>query len=331
MTARPIRRVALPAVLALGLAGCAVAIPDPQPDPVPAAPVSVLSETQVDAVLAAVTETLAAADGALDGEALAARLGDPALAMRRAQYTLAERSDGARALTPLTTQDQVVVVAATDAWPRTVMAVTTPPEGATVPLLIVVTQAEPRAPYTMRSWVRLFPGVETPAFASPEVGSPPVPADAGGLVATPSDTVARYADLLARGSESEHAGTFESDPYSESLAESLSSSRSTLEGIADVTFGADPVEDHLVALGTADGGALVVGTVITTTTYTKTLEGATLTLRGEVGEWLGDGDVPTSATATHLSTVAFYVPVAADGATITVLGAERVLSDATKN
>ncbi len=329
MSGRRTRRAV--AAFALGplmLAGCSTVVPEVDPDPVPPTPLPVLSVEQTEDVLAAVGEVLAEADEAEDADALKPRVGQPARDMRSAQYTLADRSDGEREPTPITTDHEVLVVAATDEWPRTVMVVTKPPEESTVQLLLALEQEEPRSRYTLRSWVRLFPGTETPGLASPEVGSPVAAADAEGLVATPADTIAWYADVLAKGEDSEHAADFESDPYSEQLAEGLASSRSTLDGIADVTFSASAVDDQLAALGTADGGAVVVGTITSTTTYKKTLEGSTVTLGGDVGDWLGDGDVPETATLEHTSTVAFYVPVAGDDATITVLGAERALVDA---
>lgn len=324
-TRRTVAALALSPVL---LAGCAASVPETSPDPVPAEPLPVLSTEQVEEVLDAVGEVLAAADSAQDGALLDPRVGVPARDLRAAQYTLAERSDGSRAPTPLTTEEEVLVVAATDGWPRTVMAVTLPPEESTVHLLLVLEQEDPRSAYTLRSWARLFPGTETPELASPEVGSAQPDADAEGLVATPAETVARYADVLVNGSESEYAAQFETDPYAEQLAEGLASSRSTLEGIADVQFTAAPVEDQLAVLATADGGALVVGTIASTTTYDKTLEGSTVTLGGDVGDWLEDGDVGQTATVDHTSTVAFLVPADGDGETISVLGAERVLTSA---
>jgi hypothetical protein len=309
------------------LAGCAAPIPTPNPDPEPAEPLPVLGVTQTEDVLTAVDEALAAGDEARDVDALRPRVEDPALAMRAAQYTLQERSSGERNPTPLTTSDQVLVIAATDGWPRTLLAVTEPPEGTTSPLLLTLRQDDPRAQYRLWSWARLFPGVETPPFASPEIGSAELPADATGFVATPAETVSRYADVLVKGSESEYAGQFASDPFVEQIRSSVDTARDNLDGIAEVSYAAGPVEGQVVALGTADEGAVVVGVLSTSLTVRKTLQGSTLRLGGELGQWLGDGTVPSIARATYTSIVAFEVPAAAEGATITVLGAERALVD----
>jgi hypothetical protein len=317
------------AVASALLAGCAQEIPEPSPQPAASEPAPVLTVEQTESVLAAIGEVLAAADSSRDEAALSARLADPALKLRAAQYTLADRSDGEREPTPLTTEDQVLILGATEGWPRTVMAVTQPPSGQTAPLLIVVRQDNARSPYKLRAWVRLFAGIETPAMGSVEVGSLPLEKDAEGLRATPADTLTWYGDLLTTGSESEHADAFEEDPYVTALQAEVETGRTSLEGIAEITVNSLAERDGVIALQTADGGALVVGQLITSTGYKKTLSGSTLELSGEAGDWLGDGTVPALASVRHDSMVAFYVPPSADGK-ITVLGADRVLTDASK-
>lgn len=318
------------AVAALALAGCAPALPEPAPEPTPPAPLAVLDPDQAAAVITALDEVLVAGDSAKDAALLAPRVENPALSMRAAQYTLDERSDGQRAPTPLTTADQVRVVAATDTWPRTLIAVTEPPEGTTSPLVLTLKQDDPRDQYHLWTWARLLPGVETPPLANPETGSPQLPSDASGLVLTPTETVAAFADVLAKGDQSEHAATFTTNPFLEQVRSELQSQTSNLEGLARVELQAAPVEGAVYAMGTVDDGAVVVGVLTLSTTITKTLSGSTLTLGGPIGQWLGEGTIPSIAKVTYTAPVVFEVPAAADGATITVMGAERVLVDATK-
>lgn len=327
---RHLRGGAVALAATLTLAACAVALPQPDPEPEPPEPLPVLSTEQAGRVLAAVDEVLTTADAALDPAALPTRVEDPALTMRSAQYTLTQRSGGARPLGDITTDEQVLVIAASDSWPRSVLAVTPPPEGSATYLALVLRQDDPRSQYKLWGWVRLFPGVETPPMATPEAGSPELPPDAPGLVATPEETVAGYADFLVNGANSASASIFGTDPLAQSLAEGLATSRANLSGIADVGFAAEPVADQLVSFETAEGGAVVIGTIRTSTSYTKTLEGATLTLGSDIGQWLGDGNVPTAAAVTRDAVVAFSVPPAAEGAVVKVLGAEIVLVDASK-
>ena len=329
---RPLFLTRLAGSLAAGsllLAGCAQALPQPSPDAASDEPQPVLTVEQTGAVLDDVGQVLAAADSSGNVDGLSARLVDPALRIRVAQFRLNSRSQGSRPPTTLTTEDQIVVVAAEDAWPRTVVAVTVTPSGSTTPLLLVLRQADARSPYLLYGWVRLFPGVETPVMAAPEIGSRMLAADADGFRATPADVLTWYSDVLEKGAESQHADAFEPDLYSETLQSEIETGRESLEGIAQITLDALAVRDGVVALETADGGALVVGQVTTSTGYKKTLSGATLTLGGEAGAWLGDGNVPALASVRHDSVIAFYVP-ASDSQKITVLGAERALTDASK-
>lgn len=312
------------------LAGCAAAVPEPDPEPTPDGPFPALTVPQGAAVLDAVGEALAAADGARDPAQLEGRLADPAKSLRAAQYTLAERSQGQRTPTPLTTNEQVLVVAATEGWPRTFVAVTEPAEGSTAPLLLTLRQPDARSPYRLISWARLFPGAEVPSMAGPEVGSPQLGADADGLVVTPAEALARYADVLTNGSASQHADSFIPDPYVAQQQAEIKTGRDSLQGIAEITVNAAVDGGATVVLETADGGALVIGKITTTTGYRKTLAGSTLRLGGEAGAWLGDGTVPSLANVRHDSLVAFYVPPAETEAKIVPLGAERVLVDASR-
>lgn len=316
-------------IVAAALVGCATALPEPRPAAEPAEPLPALTVAQVDDVLAAVGDAVAAADEARTPDALLPRAADPALRLRTAQYTLSARSDGERTPTSFATTDQFLAVGASEEWPRTIMAVTEPPEGETAPLLLVLRQDEPRAQYKLVSWVVLFPGVEIPAVPAPETGTAQLPPDAEGLLATPAETLARYADVLAKGTESEHADLFGANPYVDQLQEELATSRASLEGIAQISLNASTGPEEPVALATADGGALVVGVVETVTDYIKTLDGSTVRLGSAAGAWLRGGEISSRANVRHQAMVAFHVPPE-DGENITVLGAEPVLVDASK-
>ena len=313
----------------LALAGCTQVLPAPGPEPVSDVALPALTVEQVDDVLADVGSVLALADSSGDVSGLAERLADPALAIRNAQFRLNSLSDGSRPPTPLTTEDRVVVVAAENGWPRMLMAVTVTPSSSTTPLLLVLRQQDARSQYLLTSWVSLFPGVETPAMAAPQVGSAMLPGDAEGLRATPAEVLTWYGSVLADGPESEHAEAFAPDIYSQKLQDELESGRESVEGIGTISLDALADTGGVVAFETADGGALVVGQVTTSTNYKKTLSGATLTLGGEAAAWLGGGNVSALAAIRHDSMIAFHVP-ASESEQITVLGAERALTNASK-
>ncbi|MHB1064521.1 MAG: hypothetical protein ACYC1Z_08565 [Georgenia sp.] len=326
-------RAAVGATLALVLlAGCAAELPQAEPEPAAATAPPALDETQLDRVLAAVSETLAVADEAGDAEALRPRVVGPALQLRAGEYRLAGATGGEDAPQPLTTTAQVEAVAATEAFPRTAMVVTQVPEGANLPLLLVLVQQAPREQYRLWGWVDLFPGTQTPPLTHPETGSAPLAPDAAGLVATPAEVVERYVDTLG-DAESEFSAQFAEDPYKSSTREEVSKTDTAIEAAGDATISFAAGDDAPRALATADGGAIVVGELSSTLTYRKTVAGATLTVGGAIGALLGD-DKEVRGTASGVSEVlvAFYVPPAtAKDTTIIPLGATSVTTEVTRD
>jgi hypothetical protein len=324
-------RAALATVaISLSLSACG---PEPVPEPIDVptneVPGAVVDQEQLDGILAAVTETLVAADAAAEAEQLSGRVTGPAREMRQAEYELARTSDGEYTVTPLVTDAQVAIVAATTEWPRVVQVVTTIPEGANLPRLITLVQADPRANYELWSWVRLLPGTEMPATVNPATGSPVVPADSEALLATPQQVIERYAEVI-NDEESEYAASFADDELRDLFARELASLSDGAEEAGTVEQAVAVAEHGTYALGTNDGGAIVVGAIEREVTFTRTIEGSTL----QVGENIALGgatEVEGSHTATYLVALAFHVPAAGSDAQIRLLGTERILVAVTRD
>lgn len=317
---RPTRAVLVALAAALVVGGCATPLPEPSPEPPPAEPQPALAVEQVERVLTDLRGVLDTADAAQDAALLEPRLTGPALTIRKAEYVLAP-DDSTEGITPLPTDVQNVVVAATDEWPKVLMAVTEPPEDLRPPLLVTLVQNEPRAQYRLWSWVRLFPGIDVPATLQPVVGSAPVDPDAD-LVVPLADLTAAYVDVLTQGDESGYAALFPEDPLRTGIVQTKAGYTELVEGNGSLSETYQPVDGAPAAVTTADGGVLAVHAFTTTTVIT--LDDSTLTLGDETATLLGAETVEESLTITHLSTVAFHVPLAADGAQVTVLGAEHV-------
>ncbi|HLT85095.1 MAG TPA: hypothetical protein VKZ83_12755 [Phototrophicaceae bacterium] len=315
------------ATTALLLAGCAGDVPQPEPEPAATAPQPVLDESRIERVLEDVEETLDAGDAALDAELLTDRLAGPALAMRQAEYRLAEASDGERTPTPLTTNSQVEVVAATDEWPRSLYVISHVPDDANLPLLLVLTQEDARSQYKLWFWTSLLPGAQTPSTARPDAGSEQLAADAEGLVASPQETVELYSGLLADPS-GEGADLFAEDPFRTGYAEMIAALRSTVEVAGEVRESYGVREGTVSAMATADGGALVVGVIDSRLYLRRTVEGSTLEAGGDIGLLMAqDPRIDGAAEAHYLVPVAFAVPPADSEEPIAVLGASQVLAN----
>ena len=309
------------ATAALALAACAPPLPTPQPDAVPASVEPALTAEQIEDVLGDIAGTLEAADAALTPEALDVRVTGPAKTTRVVQYSLAALDAGT--VTTIPAAVQTVMDPATDAWPRTVMAVTEAPEDLRAPLLLTLVQNNPREQFQLWSWVRLFPGVEMPATTQPEIGSAIVPLDADTVSVPPSEVMPWYMDVLTNGSESPHAAAFVADDPLRAQMAGVRAGYSALltdKGSLTETYG--PIDSGPYTIGTADGGAIVVAGMQTVTSIT--LVDSTLSPTNPAAALLGKPTVASNMTIIWLSTVAFAVPPAGSPDPISVLGAEHV-------
>ncbi|GAA2727251.1 hypothetical protein [Cellulomonas aerilata] len=338
---RPVRRVrttratgvALALVAALGLTGCSPELPVPVPAAAPAVPPPVTTIEQTDRILQDVGAVLTAGDAALSAADLPRRLSGPALAVRTAEYAVASATGGARPVTAVPVAAQTLVVPSTTQWPRTQIVVTEQPDDLTSPRLLVLRQDTPRAAYTLWGWARLLPGAQMPPTATPAVGSAPLAADEPGLVATPTDVVAQYADVLSNGDASAFAAGFAApDPYRQQIEAGRARYQGVVaEGTGTFTETYAPVPDQLFAHATADGGALVVAGMTTSSTLAVT--GSSLAVPPELAAVSG-GALPAGAVLrnnlafTYTDVVVFYVPPAGAGTPVRVLGAEHFFTSA---
>jgi hypothetical protein len=234
-------------------------------------------------------------------------------------------------VTPLPVTPQTVAIASTTEWPRTQMVVTEQPDDLTSPRVLVLRQESPRSAYTLWGWARLLPGAQMPAMASPAVGSEPLPADVQGLVATPTDAVAQYADVLTNGAASAFAASFASpDPYLAQVEAFRAAYVTATQGSGTLTQTYAPVPDQVFALATEDGGALVAAGL--TSSSSLRISGASLPVPVEFTAVSG-GTIPPGAVLRNnldfvtTDVVVLHVPPAGAGP-IRVLGGDRTFTSA---
>lgn len=318
------------AALAVLLVACTPEIPEVSPDPEETEVQPVLDVPRLERVLDDIEEHINAADEESDGDILAERMEDPALAVRTAEYRLRSATadtDDETGLQPLTTSSAVSIVAATEEWPRAVFVITEIPDEANSPLLIGLRQETPQEPYRMFSWVRLLPGVTTPQTDVAEVGSTPVdPAD-DSFLTSPQQALENYADLLTEGEDSEFADDFAEEPFRELVEQEAETLSENVEAAGEFTHDTAVREDDTVAMLTADGGVVVIGAMRTRHTFTKTEDDGEVEVGGQLAALSeDDGEVNESLRGTYHVMVALYVPTEQEDAQITVLGVERVLA-----
>ncbi len=311
------------------LAGCATPLPSPEPDPVPAVPPPAVSVAQAQDVLGEVAGVIAAGDAGNDAAGLAARLEGPALSIRTAEYVRNVALGGAKPPTVLPFDEQALLVPETDTWPRTQLVVTEQPDDLQAPRVLVLRQATPRDQYKLWGWAKLMPSAQTPATAAPEEGSPTLPPDTAGLVMTPLEAVAQYADVLANGDASPYAPSFAPDAFRAAIETERTTVVNQLADAATLTQTYTPAAEPVVSLGTVDGGAIVVSEIGTTSTVTLAAAGGSIAVEPFYSALAGGATTAgTSLTRVFTGVVVMYVPPADSGAQVQVLAGEQSVTAA---
>ncbi len=338
--------VVVAGVLTAGLAGCAAEPLTPRPAE-PAAVEPAVTAEQLARIVdgpSGVAVTVAAADAARDGEALAARLDGPALAVRRAEYAVGAAAlaadPAARPAAPpaLGGERLVEAVPAAGPWPRFAVTVSQPPPAgvveddaagvlpeapAAVPVLEVLVQATPRSPYKVVAAADLLPGATFPQLTQTDGAVEVVaPDDDAALRVPPADALAHYADVLTSGPASARAGDFAPDAFTSSvLAEQAEEAAAGAQYLAR-TATHTPRPDEVWALRTPDGGAVVVGVLDATRTFAANTPGVRLTLPADVAA-LGGRASAASGSITAAEAVVLTVPPAGSDDPLAVVGAQR--------
>lgn len=323
---RRLTSAAIVGIVGLLLASCAAALPLAHPDPAPAVPPPALDANQVSAVLTGLGAVLKVADATNDPAPLAARLSGPALASRTAEYLVSAKLADPSVRTELPVGSQTMITPDTNTWPRAVVVVTEQPQNLQSPRVLTLVQDDPRSPYRLWGWARLLPGTKMPRTADPVAGSKPLPPDAPGLVLTPEEVVAQYAEVLAQGDVSTFAPSFAPDVFHKQIDTTLAATKTGLmQGLgtaATVTETYQPRPGELYSFSTLDGGALVIAGMTTTTSLT--LSGGKIEFQNDVAALLGTTTVSSSATFVWSDVLVFLVPPKGSSVLIQVLAAEHI-------
>lgn len=271
---RSVRQIVV-AGLSLGLgsallAGGAPVIAAPKPVAVASAAVT---ESQAERIVGEAAAVAAAADAKLDATVLEKRFTGPALALRRAAYLVKKHDKTAllpQGLPTTGAKFEVTLPEATASWPRTLFAVVADPDakattkgkgkGGKAPQALTLVQATPRDPYRVLYQMALEPGAQLPNLPLPAEGGARLRADAGLLTVAPGALSKDYG-LLLRKTGADEARLFDTSGDKLLAAVGPAAKKKTaqaLGGTAKLTFSDGPPDPStVVALGTADSGALV--------------------------------------------------------------------------
>ncbi|MDO5661690.1 MAG: hypothetical protein Q4G40_03255 [Brachybacterium sp.] len=330
----------------------------------PAEPLPRIDLGQLETVLEEVAEHLQRADDEHDAELLAPRVSGSAAAWRRDGYAiLPEVPEHAQEFIGPSGQLVLPILPGSDSFPRSAIALAVERQDEETMLFVALQQADARSNYASWGWARQQGGADMPSVPADTAGAEAVDPDDDGLVMSPREALAAYARAL-EGAE-EDIDQVEEDPFGDSVREEIAEETEVLQTALLPAEGEDegdqepsielqsswePVEDEIAALRTADGGAVVMGSL--TGTRSVTISGGTLVLatHDEEGrpnpaviiaggeDATEDEDAPaqedgvaefsSTFTRTYGTTVALFVPAADSGERLRLIGASRMLVSA---
>lgn len=317
-------------VLAM-LSGCSsAATPEPtesssaEAEVVPAVSVT---NAQLRNILSTVAKVASTADRDNDSALLENRFTGPALEIRKAHYKLMKRSSKITALPNIVASPVTFSLpAATDKWPRTVMAVTDEAGDSALPQMLVLQQKTPRDNYSVWYYVRLMPGAKIPAVPAPEVGSIPVDRKSLFLKLQPTKLPTAYGDVINKGQSSLSASLFDlrADEFYKQVSQSQKDQVQNLT-TAKITFIHRLGEPNIQALSTAGAGALVAVYMTDIYQIKPKTQGSAVAVSGQEKIMLGADGSTRGVRSQYGDMLLFYVPAVSDESNIRLLGATQGL------
>ncbi len=288
---RAMQSLALPVAgfITLGLSGCqnvsvdspVLADASPVSQSATPAPYPAVTELQFSRILTKVSQSIQAGDNELSVTALGDRVINPTLEARRATYIVKRADAESGVLTAVPASPvRLVLPQQTQSWPRSVFGIIQDEQDQQSPSLAVVLRQEtPRDNYRLSYSVVLGPQVQLPDVPSASVGAAKLSKDSKLTLMSPAEVLERYSDVLNTGTDSAFAGNFAlaTDRLFALVGPSAQALRQESFGESvEVTWNTQPTDAEIVAFATAEGGALVLGTLQETETVRPLQTGATV-------------------------------------------------------
>lgn len=296
--------------------------------PAQVVPVAV-TEGQLRRIVERVSGAVAQADTDRNADLVATRVTGPALAERKANYTMRGADGGIPGpdripAIPIT----LALPQATDAWPRTVVTVVGGDDPAVAPVALVLIQQAPRDNYLVNYAVKLQAKVPFPAVAPPSVGAAVLANDVKLLAVPPAQVGSQYADVLAKGDTSPFARVFQADPdglRSQVGVEYKNKKKAGLPSTASLDFSHAEGPGRVLALASNNSGAIVATSILERETAKPTADGATVNLEGQVKALSGLKTTTKGVESTYLDQLLFYVPPGSADSKVVLLGYAQAL------
>ena len=309
--------------------GCSTGAASPTPTPTATGVLAdppVINQAQLERILKDVSIVVGKGDAAKKREALLTRVAGPALDQRVAWYSLMAQSSKLKPL-PVVAAKPITfsLPAATEQWPRSIMAVTDQP-GDESPQMLVLVQETPRSNYQLWYNIRLMQGATIPSVPVASIGAIPVEPSAKFLKAVPNELPSVYGSIIDNGAGIGAAGLFDlsQDQFFKQISESQDSQVAALKN-GKITFSHTVGSPKVVSLATTDGGALVAVSMIDGYTIRPTKSGSAITVTGLERLMLGASGSAKGIISRYSDMLLFYVPKQDSTDKIKVLGVTQAL------
>ncbi|HLR56156.1 MAG TPA: hypothetical protein VK096_05280 [Actinomycetales bacterium] len=322
----------VPATLGLAatmlLAACSGDLPQPEAERAAAAPEPVLTQEQLDAVLDDVEVELTTGDASMNPDDLGSRITGTAREIRAAEY-LIEAADPARPITLLPREDSMVIVPASNDWPRDIVVITEPPAESQIPRVMVLQQETPRDNFALTLWSQLLPGVSMPAMPLPTEGAQPLENDAEGFALAPGEVGDAFTDVLSgkkADDEDSQVELFAEDPLSTAIRDEYKTLKDGISAVGSVKKTFEAAEDPVAAFEALEGGAIVITSVQEITNFK--IDSGSLNVSSDAAVLLDKESISSKLETVHELSLVFYVPPENSDDEITILGETRDLVEA---
>jgi hypothetical protein len=317
------------------LAGCSAA-PATSAAPVEravAARTTAIPESQAQRIVRDALTVAERADAKRKVALLAPRFAGPALVLRKAAYAARKHDKQLKlpqALPASTASIRVVLPEATSTWPRTLFAVVTDSAKPSVaPQALTLVQDDPRSPYRVRYAMSLARTL--PVLAPSVSGAKRLQNDTRLLRVRPVDLPAAYG-LLLRHPKAPAAAMF--DTSSDSLMKTAGAAAKKriskrLGSTARIRF-SDTTKQlgPVIAMATADGGAIVAVNLKEAWTVKPVKDGVTVKPSGATKALAKVGSTAKGIVSTYGYQLLFAVPAAGSKSPVELLGYAQGLTSA---
>lgn len=265
--------IALPLAggLVLGLGACATEVAPIEEVVLEAAPAvqapnPAVTEFQFSTIMSRVAAQIRAADGELSDSLLVPRVANPTLSARRVSYIVTRADSQSSSLLAIPAGPvRLVVPQQTTGWPRSVFGVIQDEQDLESPSLgVIIRQEDPRSNYKLTYAVVLNPQVQLPDLPSANVGAPKLNPDSKLIRLAPSELLAHYADVVNNGEESPFSEEFAlaiDALYGQIGPDALALRQESFGQNVRIEWNTTVTDREVVAFSSADGGAIVLGTL----------------------------------------------------------------------